>query len=994
MKRTCIEQVERRLLFAGVTLDAGPVPVQAVTGQFAPIATAPIGTSGNSLFVVARNGALFGTILDPTGVAVGPEFKISAAGQTVVIPAAVSALALSSGNVAVAYQAQVTGSPSDYGNIEVAEVSPAGVPMAPVQAAPGVAGYQNNPSLAAHGSKLHVVFTSAANIGTVNSSVYLDTLDAGTLAEIGSATQLNVAPASPPFGIVNDHASAAVDSGGDLVVEFNERDYDAQLNTLGSAVIGVRVDGTTGAASAPFSILRHGGNLTLFGNPCAVGSTSGFGCAVGVATYDSNFALTGSSALFIAGGDLSGDGSGDIVTSTLVQTDASAQVGVAGAAAIPSSVAGQPPIVFVTLSSGTHGGNGLAVTSCDFAMASCDPNVAVPATTGTLFPARADVDSAIWVDSNGNPYVYAYNTAVADDYSSTAISYYRYGVAVPSHASGQTVSVEGATGATVTDAANVPPLSFPITLSGPATEPVTVRFRTLDSDPSTTAGGNYTPTDVTLTIPEGQQSVNATVPVTAVGDLTLGEIAVEITTTTGGVTVATGRAIGYLPHLAESGKPFRFSVSVGQASLTPGQKTTATLTIERSSTAPSNAPKAGSGELKVTATLPGGATRVIADQNIKVNLAKPSAQTTKVNVVVPATLPEGTYSLNATFTGSAKSQITTANSDVSVTPAPGQSAATIDVRNVFSSGTTIIAQDADGTGARFSLKGPGQGRLVKNDDGTFDLVFTGTTAATSVTITAPASGPGSGGNGRLDVRNITTDGPIGKVQATCVDVSGNITLGGPISNGAFGNVRDGHVITLPSSATAATLSFLSLANVTFNSGQPIAALAVQDWTDSDSTADVLTAPSIGKLAATGNFEAGLSVAGTVGALSVGGTLGGTTAHTLSAANFGKVTVGSVRNTDLFAGVIVSGLPALAADFGSAASAIAGFAMRGTFSNSSIAARTLGPIVLTSVTTTGGSPFGVAALTFKSYSRDKAKKPIPSAPGIFDMAGSFSARKVG
>ncbi|MHC4718575.1 MAG: Ig-like domain-containing protein, partial [Planctomycetota bacterium] len=245
--------------------------------------------------------------------------------------------------------------------------------------------------------------------------------------------------------------------------------------------------------------------------------------------------------------------------------------------------------------------------------------------------------------------------------------------------------------------------------------------------------------------------------------------------------------------------------------------------------------------------------------------------------------------------------------------------------------------DADGTAVRVELRGGGSmegrfaGRNVQHDSapgsvsvtgdglGLRQLVLTGTTAKSSLTIKTDR-----GGDGLADVAGIAADGPIKALAAKTCRLSGVIAIGPRQA---------------ADTRTAAKIALGPTADATLTSLTPIKTLTVAEWLDLDGSPDVVSAPWVGKLVAKGNgrtaaaghFQADLllngaaapkrtlgsvkiagnltarswDVTGGIGKMVVSGTVmgpAGLRCTIRSTGSMAAVTFGAVRNTDVLAGV--------------------------------------------------------------------------------------------
>jgi hypothetical protein len=331
---------------------------------------------------------------------------------------------------------------------------------------------------------------------------------------------------------------------------------------------------------------------------------------------------------------------------------------------------------------------------------------------------------------------------------------------------------------------------------------------------------------------------------------------------------------------------------------------------------------------------------------VKLKLVKQKSMSLSGNFTVPAGTPLGDYVLllNVNATDSLLESDNTNNTAVSPTLLTAVDA----FGNVGGRANVIlILPDADGTQVTYKLTGPGMGTVNVGDSGT-DLSLTGTTAASALTIT------GKGGDGLVELDDLSATGPIGTIKAATTDISGNATLSGGVAKlqlNAGGTINENSTLTLGAGASSAiTLddgwnvnstagiksltagtgiaaggvhpdvivdrnvpstiaapwigSFTdkvdSVLNLTLSGiGSPGGvALSTASITQSLASATWSVAGTIGKLALHGvSSEASINIAGPVKTLSNTGDFGGNIAATL----FGSVTITGDLSGDIFAG---------------------------------------------------------------------------------------------
>ncbi len=292
---------------------------------------------------------------------------------------------------------------------------------------------------------------------------------------------------------------------------------------------------------------------------------------------------------------------------------------------------------------------------------------------------------------------------------------------------------------------------------------------------------------------------------------------------------------------------------------------------------------------------------------------------------------------------------------------------TISAGNVLvtNSRGTCSFRDSNGTLVTVTLHGSGRGTLYFDQAGNADLdslVVTGTTDKSSLSITT------SGRNSATTLGDITVTGPIASITATTSDISGNVTIGAAVS-----------------STAAVTINFDQVAETSITSAMPIRSIRMIEWLDMDDQLDTITAPWIGtittvgrKNVSTGDFMADvhLTAAGpknvSLAGLTVAGWLDGSRITTQT--GIGTVTVGGMRDSDIFAGVAdvdnILGLPDPTMDFDAlaTAAAIKTVTIRGTMRddagfatlNANIAAPTISKITFAYASFDNyGSPWGFA-----------------------------------
>lgn len=138
------------------------------------------------------------------------------------------------------------------------------------------------------------------------------------------------------------------------------------------------------------------------------------------------------------------------------------------------------------------------------------------------------------------------------------------------------------------------------------------------------------------------------------------------------------------------------------------------------------------------------------------------------------------------------------------------------------------------------LKGPGNAQVEQTATG-LDITLTGTTAATSLTITSPT--------GQSLIHDLTSAGPLKSITASASKLTGDITTG-PVKTLRFDDVADDHTITINAAAQgvlaplAVSFTFDEVDELSINSAIPIAKYTATTHRDTGSP-DAITAPFIG-----------------------------------------------------------------------------------------------------------------------------------------------------
>jgi hypothetical protein len=226
-------------------------------------------------------------------------------------------------------------------------------------------------------------------------------------------------------------------------------------------------------------------------------------------------------------------------------------------------------------------------------------------------------------------------------------------------------------------------------------------------------------------------------------------------------------------------------------------------------------------------------------------------------------------------------------------PTPGadpatSSPATVDILvcpfQHMTSGGKVQFIDAGSHLVTVSLKGPGSADLLfatkLEPHDLMAILLTGTTAASSLTITTPAGVVANIG------RLIKVTGSLGSIAAASTHLGGDLNVSGTLDALVLNSMTGPATIRLGGAADAKNSTKMTLgqvADVSIDSRMPIASIAAKEWREIDGLPDTLSAPRLGaltisgdaKLKLAGDFAAGLTLSG-AGLTGTAKTLGGVT----------------------------------------------------------------------------------------------------------------------
>jgi hypothetical protein len=308
----------------------------------------------------------------------------------------------------------------------------------------------------------------------------------------------------------------------------------------------------------------------------------------------------------------------------------------------------------------------------------------------------------------------------------------------------------------------------------------------------------------------------------------------------------------------------------------------------------------------------------------------------------------------------------------------------------FGGKTKATYTDSSGHAVTIALSS-GSGTLSFLSNGNADpisLVLSNTTAKSTLTVKV------SGGIATLGT--VTVNGSLNSFNAPDANFTVAFTITGTINSLKLGDeTLTPSTLHIEGNGTT-TITLGKAQGFTITDAGTIKSLSATSWSGGTSGTDVITASNLEELSVKGAFDANLttttgSLSAALGSVVAGSwTIGGTIKSLVVGAsiansnidvsgNIGKITVGGMSNSSIFAGVSagITGLP-VTADFASASS-ILSFSDKGSspFVNSDIAAATIDTVALANVTTNNnGAPFGIATKSLKSFGlRQSKQKPI-------------------
>lgn len=173
----------------------------------------------------------------------------------------------------------------------------------------------------------------------------------------------------------------------------------------------------------------------------------------------------------------------------------------------------------------------------------------------------------------------------------------------------------------------------------------------------------------------------------------------------------------------------------------------------------------------------------------------------------------------------------------------------------------------DGATATFHLDGPGTGTLAVDSAGNISLTLANTTTRSSVSVRTSRRAD-------ITLSSVTVNGSLDRLSLDRIDIDGNLTITGSVRSITAGDITGG-TVSIGAASRSMDLWLGDLTDVSITSASAIRTLVVGSWVDSDASQDALTAPSIGKLASLGDFDANVEITGN-GTSATASTLGGVT----------------------------------------------------------------------------------------------------------------------
>ena len=371
-----------------------------------------------------------------------------------------------------------------------------------------------------------------------------------------------------------------------------------------------------------------------------------------------------------------------------------------------------------------------------------------------------------------------------------------------------------------------------------------------------------------------------------------------------------------------------------------------------------------------------------------------SATSDNTSLVTPSIASDGTLTLSYAAGVTGRAHVTVTATDLG----GGKSVQTFLVDlGVTGDETSVVVgagghkavslQQADGTVVTVKVGGKGSATILADGDtltqavqknGT-DLITgtnaaigsistTGTNSGTTINITTTGGKVGS-------IGGLLTDAAVGTINAKTVNLTGNLTAGGPVKNINLHGASNG-TLTIPAGGSVNIKSSTAVTNESIASGSTINNISAPGWNAAGTSTSNISAPSIGTFNVKGDmaFTAiTLTGAGTeLKNLNVSGTMNSVAVN--ASGNISSIAAGSMSDDIIFAGVApsqISGDQGTVFPTGFTTNqTINNIRVKTNFDSSDISAATLGNLSLGKIQTTHvvvlGSPnFGLAGHSIKA-----------------------------
>jgi cyclophilin family peptidyl-prolyl cis-trans isomerase len=232
----------------------------------------------------------------------------------------------------------------------------------------------------------------------------------------------------------------------------------------------------------------------------------------------------------------------------------------------------------------------------------------------------------------------------------------------------------------------------------------------------------------------------------------------------------------------------------------------------------------------------------------------------------------------------------------------------------------VTFTDADGTVATISLKGGAgnvrfSGSNLSQTTGKAGATVQGAITDVAIDLTGTGSSgalavKASGGDGRITVSHLTSDGGMKSIAGKQVNLAGNLTIAGNVSKADFADVTNS-MMTFGGAGGSLALTMLNADNVELDSQIAIKSLKAERFTGGGTgggpDVGTINTPALGSLTVNGDMGQRLNIAGPLGTTKIGGAASTFLPWSIGGAA-GKLTVGSFDPS--FVGDFNGGIAAL------------------------------------------------------------------------------------